>query len=99
MKSAVADKEVEMTEWNDGRLDDLSKRMDEGFLNVEKRFEQVDKRFEQVDKRFEQVDRRFGQIDLRLDGLQHLLVRIAWTYGLGMLAFAGALLGLIAGKL
>ena len=81
-----------MTEWNDGRLDDLSKRMDEGFLNVEKRFEQVD-------KRFEQVDRRFGQIDLRLDGLQHLLVRIAWTYGLGMLAFAGALLGLIAGKL
>jgi hypothetical protein len=84
MEAAVAGKEKAMGEWNDGRLDDLSRRVDEGFAKV--------------DRMFEQVDRRFQQIDLRLDGLQHLLIRMAWTYGIGMLAFAGALLGLIAAK-
>ncbi len=66
-----------MTEWNDARLDELSKRVDDGFARV---------------------DRRFEQIDLRFDALQKLLIRMAWTYGIGMLAFAGALLGLIAAK-
>ena len=66
-----------MTEWNDGRLDELSKRVDDGFAKV---------------------DRRFEQIDLRFDSLHRLLIRMAWTYGIGMLAFAGALLGLIGAK-
>ena len=34
------------------RVDELEKRMIQGFENVDKRFEQVDKRFEQVDNRF-----------------------------------------------
>ena len=85
MEAAVAESEAEMTEWTDGRLDELSKKVDDGFAKV--------------DRRFEQVDRRFGEIDLRLDGLHRLLTRMAWTYGIGMLAFASALLGLIATKL
>lgn len=47
------------------RVDELEKRMVQGFENVDKRFEQVDKRFEQVDKRFEQVDKRFEQVNNR----------------------------------
>jgi hypothetical protein len=77
MEAAVMDREAEMTEWNDGRLDDLSKKVDDGFAKVERRFE---------------------QIDLRFEALNQLLIRMAWTYGIGMLAFAGALLGLIAAK-
>jgi hypothetical protein len=77
MEAAVAERELEMTEWNDGRLDELSKRVDDGFGKV---------------------DRRFEQVELRLDALHQLLIRMAWTYGIGMLAFAGALLGLIAAK-
>ncbi|HKF83051.1 MAG TPA: hypothetical protein VKB23_08840 [Solirubrobacterales bacterium] len=77
MEAAIAEKEVAMTEWNDGRLDELSKRVDDGFAKV---------------------DRRFEQVELRLDTLHQLLIRMAWTYGIGMLAFAGALLGLIAAK-
>jgi len=73
-----------MTEWNDGRLDELSKRIDDSFAEVR--------------ESFRDVDRRFEQIDLRFDALQRLLIRMAWTYGIGMLAFAGALLGLIAAK-
>ena len=47
------------------RVDELEKRMIQGFENVDKRFEQVDKRFEQVDKRFEQVDKRFEEVQNR----------------------------------
>lgn len=78
MEAAVVEREAEMTEWTDGRLDELSKKVNDGFAKV---------------------DRRFEQIDLRLDGLHRLLIRMAWTYGIGMLGFAGALLGLIAAKL
>ena len=34
------------------RIDELEKRMIQGFENVDKRFEQVDKRFEEVQNRF-----------------------------------------------
>ena len=44
------------------RVDELEKRMIQGFDNVDKRFEQVDRRFEQVDKRFEEVQNRFGDM-------------------------------------
>ncbi|HEV2790839.1 MAG TPA: hypothetical protein VGV69_06030 [Solirubrobacterales bacterium] len=84
MEAALAAREAEMTEWNDGRLDELSKRVENGFAEVR--------------EEFQRVDRRFEQIDLRFDALHQLLIRMAWTYGIGMLAFAGALLGLIAAK-
>jgi hypothetical protein len=77
MEAALAEREVGMTEWNDGRLDELSKRVDDGFAEMREEFRQVDRRF---------------------DAMQQLLIRMAWTYGIGMLAFAGALLGLIATK-
>jgi len=66
-----------MTEWNDARLDELGKRVDDGFAEMREEFRQVDRRF---------------------DTMHQLLIRMAWTYGIGMLAFAGALLGLIAAK-
>jgi len=66
-----------MTEWNDARLDELSKRVDDGFAEMREEFRLVDSRF---------------------NSLHQLLIRMAWTYGIGMLAFAGALLGLIATK-
>ena len=77
MEAAVAEKEVEMTEWNDARLDELGKRVDDGFAEMREEFRLVDSRF---------------------NSLHQLLIRMAWTYGIGMLAFAGALLGLIATK-
>lgn len=82
------DREATMTEWNDRSLD-------ERFLQIDQRFDQVERK---VDEGFARVDRRFEQFDLRFDALQQMLIRMAWTYGIGMLAFAGALLGLIAAK-
>jgi hypothetical protein len=77
-EAAVAEREATMTEWTDGRLDELSKRVDDGFAEMRAEFQRVDSRF---------------------DSLQKILIRMSWTYGVGMLAFAGALLGLISGKL
>lgn len=62
--------EAMVQEWTDGRLDDLSEKVDRGFEEVDRRFEQVDRRFEQVDKRFEQVDKRFEQVDKRLERIE-----------------------------
>jgi hypothetical protein len=68
--------EAVVQEWTDGRLDELSAKVDRGF--------------EKVDKRFEQVDRRFERIDERLDALQHMMAYgfIAMT-GAILAGFAG----------
>lgn len=60
-----------MAEWNDGRLDDLNKR---------------------VDRIETKVDAGFARVNERLDGLQRSLTHITWTFGIGMLAFAGTLI-------
>lgn len=92
-----------MTEWNDGRLDDLSTRVDrietkidKGFASVERKFDKVDEKFSRFEKK---MDDGFARIDLRCDALQRSLTQIAWTFGIGMLTFASALIGLIAVKL
>jgi len=122
MEAAVAEREeTGMTEWNDGRLDDLSQRvdrietkMDAGFAEVKR---QMDGGFARVDEKFEALEIKFNtkfealetkvntkfealeaKLDKKLDGLQRSLIQIAWTFGVGMLTFAGALLGLIAAK-
>lgn len=69
---------MEQPNWNEGRLDDLNRKVDGGIgrLDDERKelrtemkagFEKVDKRFEEVDKRFEEVDRRFEEVDRRFD--------------------------------
>lgn len=41
--------------WTDGRLDDLSARVDAGFDRTDRRFDQVDRRFEQVERRIDDL--------------------------------------------
>lgn len=99
-----------MTEWNDGRLDDLSKkvddlgtRMDDGFACVNKKMgeevgrveKKMDAGFARVDAKFEALDTKF---DKKLDALQRTLLQTACGFAIGMLTFAGALIGLLATK-
>jgi hypothetical protein len=58
----------------------------------------LDELSSRVDAGFSEMREEFQRVDLRFDTLHQLLIRMAWTYGIGMLAFAGALLGLIAAK-
>jgi hypothetical protein len=92
-------------EWTDGRLDDLSTRVDRGFEQVDQRFEQVDQRFERVEKEIGnlRVETRteftalrgemkegFARIDQRLDSIQRTMVQ-------GVIAMAGATLAGFSG--
>jgi len=106
MEAMVAERGTEMTGWNEGRLDDLGervgrieKKMDDGFANIDRRFKEVD---EKMDAGFVRLDKKmddgFARVDTRLDALNGVMIRSMWTFGVGMLAFAGTLLGLFAAK-
>jgi hypothetical protein len=99
MEAMVAERGTEMTEWNDGRLDDLSNRVDRVEKKVDAGFAQAD---EKMDAGFARLDKKmddgFARVDMRLDALNGVMIRSMWTFGVGMLTFAGALLGIIADK-
>jgi hypothetical protein len=82
-EAAVAEREeAEMTEGNDGRLDELSGRV--GYLSG-----RVDEMSKRIDDLSERVDRGFAQVDARFNALQRTLLQLG-----GVLI--AALLGLIA---
>jgi hypothetical protein len=82
MEAVVAGREVGMTEWNDGRLDELSKRVDDGFAHMRDEFTEVNKKIDHLGGRIDHLGARF-------DGLQKTLMQI----GGGILV---ALIGLVA---
>jgi predicted nuclease with TOPRIM domain len=53
--------------WTDSRLDDLGKKVGDGFAEVDKKFDKVDDRFAEVDKKFDKVDDRFDKVDEKFD--------------------------------
>jgi hypothetical protein len=48
--------------WNDDRLDELSRRMDAGFKEMRDGFARVDARFAQVDAKFDRADAKFDKL-------------------------------------
>jgi iron uptake system EfeUOB component EfeO/EfeM len=82
-----------MTEWNDGRLDDLSKRVDNGFARVDKRIDRIE---EKVDAGFHAADKKmddgFRELSGQFASLQRTLIQIG-------VVMAAALIGLIATQL
>ena len=63
------DREAEMTEWNDGRLDELSKRVDDGFIQVREEFTGVNKRIDHLGTRIDHLGTRF-------DAMQRTLMQV-----------------------
>lgn len=57
MEAAVAEKEAGMSEWNDGRLDDLSKRVDDLANRVDVGFAQVHEDIRALHGRFDALQR------------------------------------------
>jgi hypothetical protein len=62
MEAAVAEKEAGMTEWNDGRLDDLSKRVDELGTRMDLGFAQVHEDIRELHGRFDALQRTLVQM-------------------------------------
>ena len=110
MEAAFAEREAEMTDWNDGRLDDLNRRFDVlgsrvdvlgGRVDhlsgrVEELSKRVDQGFAQVDARFAQVDVKFGELSGQILALHRLLIRVSVGAAVG---FGIALIGMFASQL
>lgn len=56
--------------WSDDRLDDLSKRVDEGFIRVDGQFARVEDRIDRLD---EKLEARFDHLDAKIDTSSHEL--------------------------
>lgn len=76
-------------EWTDGRLDELSQKVDRGF-------ERVDRLFERVDRRFEKVDADIKDLRVEIAAVQRTMVQGFIALTAAMLAGFGGLAALIA---
>jgi hypothetical protein len=63
MEAIVAERGSEMTEWSDGRLDELSTRMDNGFARIDKQLEQVHEDIQGIHVRFDGLQRTLLQMN------------------------------------
>lgn len=87
----MADKEDRRT-WTDGRLDDLSAKVDTGFkeLRADMRAQrtEMNQRFAEMDQRFEGLNQRFEGLNERFDAMSRLMV-------FGFISIAISLIGAI----
>ncbi len=88
MEAAVAEKEAGMTEWNDGRLDDLSKRVE----GIDRK---VDEGFGMVRKELTRIDQK---IDTKFDAFYRLLLQAAVALIVGILGLLGVLIGVVGAQ-
>jgi hypothetical protein len=94
MEALLKREEEQMENWNDDRLDELSRRMDTGFEETKGEMREGFNRLErmmsagfaQIDERFAQIDERFAQTNERID-------RLMLTLLIGALGLIGTLIG------
>jgi hypothetical protein len=92
--------ENEASSWNDERLDELHRRVDEGFVCVDQRFVHLEGEmkagFDKVDVKmkegFAEVKGEIRYMGERFDRLSHALMVAGLSFGIGVFA---ALAGLI----
>lgn len=84
-----------MENWNDDRLDELSRRMDAGFAATATRSEVVAAK-EEMNHRFDESDRRFDRVEGQLDRVNN---RLDYMLGGMFLAGMGLLANLLADKI
>lgn len=97
----MAERGTGMTEWNDGRLDDLSnrvdrieKKMDSGFAHADQKMDAGFARLEaKMDEGFARIDNKFDIVNDRFDGIYQLLLRTSLALIVGILGLLGVLIG------
>jgi hypothetical protein len=88
MEAAVAEKEVGMAEWNDGRLDDLSSRV----AGIDRK---VDEGFGTVRKELTRIDQK---IDTKFDAFYRLMLQAAVSLIVGILGLLGVLIAVVGAQ-
>jgi hypothetical protein len=86
---ALLEKEGDVENWNDDRLDELSGRVDDGFKEMREGFTRVDREmkagFARVDEQFARVDKRFEKVTDRLDKLFYIQIVFMGGLAIGLL--------------
>lgn len=97
---ALLEKEGTVESWNDERMDELSRRMDDGFKEMREGFARVDKEmkegFTRVDSKFDVVDAKFDRLGSRIDKLFY--IQFAFMGSL-IIALIPVVVGLLTGKI
>lgn len=87
------EKEGKVENWNDDRLDELSRRMDAGFKEMRDGFVRVDR---EMKEGFARVDARFAQMDAKFEAKFDKLFIAIFTVGGGFAATTiASLLGVL----
>jgi hypothetical protein len=96
---ALLEKEGDVENWNDERMDELSSRMDTGFKGIRDEmregFARVDRKFEQFATR-EEMNQRFDSMEGRIDRIGN---RLDYMLGAMFLAGVGFIADLLVGKI
>lgn len=82
--------------WTDERLDELSRRMDEGFRDARA---DMNTRFASVDSRLDTMDGRLDGMNGRLDGIQRAMAFTAVSLTTAIVAGFGGMIAVLATKL
>jgi hypothetical protein len=91
---ALLEKEGDVDSWNDERLDELSRRVDDGFKEMREGFAEINARLDRIPTR-EEIDHRFEATEGRIDRVSNRLEHMVW----GLFAVGGGLLAnLLAGN-
>ncbi len=96
---------VPREKWSDERLDDLDKKVGDGFadvrLEMRSGFVRVDGEIrelrQEMNHRFDRVDGRFDSIDARFDALNQRLFMAAVAVIVAMVGAAGAIVAAMIG--
>jgi hypothetical protein len=93
---ALLEKEGNVENWNDNRLDELGHRVDAGFEKAATK-EEMDLRFGEVDRRFnemgQQMNRGFAEVNSQLGRLNDRLDRFVSTFVIVSATAAAAVIG------
>lgn len=85
---ALLEKEGIVESWNDERLDELSRRVDDGFKEMREGFGRIDKEmkegFARVDAKFDLVDAKFDKLGDRIDKLFYIQLAFMGSLVIGL---------------
>lgn len=95
--------ERQMDSWNDGRLDELTSRVDKGFEKIDERFEKIESEMKAgfakaaSKEELKEVKDELKNLSGRIDRLLHAFVVAAITFGVGVFGtFGGVVLALLS---
>jgi hypothetical protein len=86
---ALLEREGKVENWNDDRLDELSRRMDNGFAKVDRETKEgFAKVNQEMNHRFDKVDHEFGRVNDKLDKLFYLQLFFLASLAAALIAHA-----------